>query len=112
MPVLTTRVRIPNTSRYVGPGPISEEDAELIDNDAVFEDLADEETGDNALETWTVPELKAYADHNEIDLDGATRKADIIAAIELWQEENDPADADDTNAGDGDNGHDGHTIVV
>ena len=34
------------------------------------------------LDSHTVSELKAYADENGIDLDGATKKADIIAAIE------------------------------
>ncbi|WP_280389307.1 Ish1 domain-containing protein [Nocardia wallacei] len=32
-------------------------------------------------ESWTVAELKAYADEHGIDLGEATKKADILAAI-------------------------------
>jgi hypothetical protein len=34
-------------------------------------------------EDWTNAEIKAYADANNIDLDGATKKSDMLAAIEL-----------------------------
>ena len=33
--------------------------------------------------SWTVAELKAYAEENSVDLGDATKKEDIVAAIEL-----------------------------
>jgi len=36
--------------------------------------------------SWKVDELKAYAESNSIDLDDATKKDDIVAAIELHLE--------------------------
>lgn len=36
--------------------------------------------------SWKVDELKAYADDNSIDLGDATKKDDVIAAIELHNE--------------------------
>jgi hypothetical protein len=41
-------------------------------------DLADDGT---PSESWTATKLKAYAAANDIDLAGATRKADILDAI-------------------------------
>lgn len=38
--------------------------------------------GEGSLEDMTVAELKAHAAENEIDLGDASKKADIIAAIE------------------------------
>ena len=41
-----------------------------------------EEAGSGAPdESWTVAELREYAKANDVDLDGATAKADILAAI-------------------------------
>lgn len=37
---------------------------------------------DGDLKSLTVPKLKAYAEKHDIDLDGATKKADILAKIE------------------------------
>jgi len=54
--------------------------------------LAEDETEDengvevpegDPNESWKVDELKAYAAERSIDLGDATRKADILAAIEL-----------------------------
>jgi hypothetical protein len=39
------------------------------------------------FDAMTVPELKAYAESKGIDLGDATRKADIVAAIELASED-------------------------
>ena len=39
------------------------------------------------LFSMTVKELRQYADDNEIDLEDATTKADIISAIQLAEEE-------------------------
>ncbi|MNI47654.1 hypothetical protein D3C73_1021850 [compost metagenome] len=36
---------------------------------------------DKPVDDMTLPELKAYAKLKDIDLDGATRKDDILAAI-------------------------------
>jgi len=51
----------------------------------------DEDDEESDLEGMTVAELREYAEENDIDLDGATRKDDIIAAIRLAEE----ADEDD-----------------
>ena len=37
--------------------------------------------GGHPTEQWTVPELKGYAEAHAIDLEGATKKADILAKI-------------------------------
>lgn len=47
--------------------------------------VADDE-GEKGLEDLTVNELKALAEDEKIDLGDATKKADIIAAIELARE--------------------------
>lgn len=47
----------------------------------------EEEEGPKGLDDLTVPELKALAEAETIDLGDATKKADIIAAIELAREE-------------------------
>jgi hypothetical protein len=44
------------------------------------------------LSTKTIPQLKTLADEENIDLDGATKKADIIAKIEAARASNDPID--------------------
>lgn len=41
----------------------------------------------DGFDGMTIPELKAYAESKGIDLGDATRKADIIAAIELASED-------------------------
>jgi hypothetical protein len=42
--------------------------------------------GEGGLDSLTVADLKALAEAEEIDLGDATKKADIIAAIELARE--------------------------
>jgi len=51
--------------------------------------------------SWKVDDLKAYAEENAIDLGTATKKADILTAIEAAasSEEDADADADDGEAG-------------
>lgn len=44
--------------------------------------VADEEPASRPSTDWKADELRAYAEKNGIDLDGATRKADMVAAIE------------------------------
>lgn len=51
---------------------------EPVETAAPLEDAAEELPNS----TWTVAELKAYAYENKIDLGTATKKADILAAIE------------------------------
>lgn len=50
--------------------------------------------------SWKVDELKAYAEENAIDLGDATKKADILTAIEAAasDEEDEDADADNGEA--------------
>jgi hypothetical protein len=59
------------------------------------------ETG---LKSMTVAELKAHAEQNGIDLGDATKKADIIAAIELADEDQPAEPADEDEAADEDGG--------
>lgn len=44
------------------------------------------------LKSKTIPQLKTLADEENIDLDGATKKVDIIAKIEAARVANDPID--------------------
>jgi hypothetical protein len=56
-------------------------------------------------ESWTATKLKAYAAANDIDLAGATRKADILDALAAAADpDNDPAEGDE----DGEDGE-GHS---
>lgn len=50
---------------------------------SIIEQLEQEETNEETdeLESMTVDELKEYATEAEVDLKGATKKADIILAI-------------------------------
>ncbi|MDO5502147.1 MAG: hypothetical protein Q4G67_03125 [Actinomycetia bacterium] len=43
--------------------------------------LGDEAAGDAPSESWTVAQLRAYADEHDVDLGEATRKADILDAL-------------------------------
>lgn len=63
--------------------PEQAEQAETPENqeDPAAEGEKEENTEPPALEEMTVAELKAYAAENSIDLGTATKKADIIAAI-------------------------------
>ncbi|MBD2760069.1 hypothetical protein IEE94_11175 [Yimella sp. cx-573] len=47
---------------------------------------SDPQGAPDGLDSLTVAELKAHADEHGIDLDGATKKADIVAAIETGQD--------------------------
>jgi len=65
-----------------------------------FEFVEAEGGDDNAvtdISKMTVPQLEQYAKDNNIDLGGATRKADIIKAIEAAQSEGGDDNADDEN---------------
>lgn len=63
--------------------------------DAIYEalDAQDEPTSEpqaEGIETRTIAELRQFAADNGIDLGDAKRKGDILAAIELAQEEPSP----------------------
>jgi hypothetical protein len=58
--------------------------AKLITNPKVW---AETDAEGEPSEAWTVAQLKAYADEHSIDLGDATKKADILAAIELADDE-------------------------
>lgn len=60
----------------VGPAP--EPEPEPANSADVFPEGAPEES-------WKVDELKAFADANGVDLGDATRKADILAALNAAQ---------------------------
>lgn len=64
------------------------EAGEAIEGD--FDDVNDEwfEEGEGGLSSLSVADLKALAADEAIDLGDATKKADIIAAIELGREKN------------------------
>jgi len=61
------------------------------DNAPIEESQTDEDGGDQDeevdLNSLTVAQLQDYAEENEIDLEDATKKADIIAAIQLSEED-------------------------
>lgn len=60
------------------------ETIEVADADKVPEDFeGDDHDEAPSLSKMTVDELKAFAEANSIDLGDATKKADIISAIEL-----------------------------
>ena len=49
--------------------------------------------------SWKVPELKAYAEEQGIDLGDATKKDDILAAIEAVGDESDDDESDESADG-------------
>lgn len=56
-----------------------------------FTPIGEEPSGEPGA-SWTVGELKAYAEENGIDLGGATKKDDIIAVISAHSETEDESD--------------------
>lgn len=50
---------------------------------------------DEPDESWTVPKLKKFAADNGIDLDGAKKKPEILAAIAAASDDSDDDDEDD-----------------
>ena len=71
----------PKEFTYIDVPPAAEENKEL---DASTEVIKDE---DVCLDNLTVEELKRFAADNGIDIGKASRKADIIAAIEAAGEQ-------------------------
>ncbi|MCU1640908.1 MAG: hypothetical protein JWN03_1183 [Nocardia sp.] len=80
-------VHTPHGTRVFGPGDVvPTEVAALITNPEVWADqpepepvqhVPDQEPGDS----WTLPQLREYAAREHIDLDAATKKADVLAVI-------------------------------
>ena len=64
------------------------------------EELPDETQGEEPLDKMTVAELKEYAKANEIDLDGAKTKAEILEAIKTAEVADDGEDEDAETADD------------
>ena len=75
---------------------------ELVE--ATADDNTDGEKNDNSgatdLDKMTVPQLKAYATEKGIDLEGASRKDDIIAKIAAAATADDNTDGEDDGAAD------------
>ncbi|MFI6368703.1 hypothetical protein ACIBG0_38980 [Nocardia sp. NPDC050630] len=66
-------------SHVFGPGDdVPADVAKRITNPDAWEPESD---NGEPSESWTVADLKAYAELHEIDLGDATKKADILAAI-------------------------------
>ena len=69
-------------------------------------DAAESEAADDLTPTdkWTNEKLEAYALEHKIDLDGATKKADLLAAIAVGKKIEDKGD------GDGPDTDEGHSV--
>ncbi|PSK96694.1 hypothetical protein CLV30_12576 [Haloactinopolyspora alba] len=63
-------------------------------------------TGEKPLDKLKVPELRAYAADQGIDLGDASKKADILAAIEAATEDSGANDAEDEDHEDDDESDD------
>ncbi len=74
-------------TNFMSPQPESKPAEVPFGNMIEPEDEEDEDDYEVVLSEMTVKELVEYADENDIDLDGATKKDDIIAAIEEAMEE-------------------------
>lgn len=73
-------------SRVYGPGDdVPADVAKRITNPAAWE--SDDQEDGEPSESWTLPELKAYAGQREIDLGDATKKADILAVIQAAEDD-------------------------
>lgn len=66
----------------IDPGKTGETDEDFAEE--WFEEVSE---GDTDLSKMTVAQLKAFAAASDIDLAGAAKKEDILAAIELALEE-------------------------
>ena len=76
---------------------LSEDEAKRIGRAyrSVDGDESSEQRSEVPNKSWKVDELKAYADEHEVDLGGATKKADILAVIELAAEDEAEGEDDD-----------------
>ncbi|MDF0543339.1 hypothetical protein PX699_13355 [Sphingobium sp. H39-3-25] len=71
------------TTIYIDAGATLTIDAEVA---SVYEGIVEGDATDDGLASHTVAELKAIAEAEGIDLGDATKKADIVSAIELARE--------------------------
>lgn len=77
---------------WAEPGQTIEIDDNQVADNGVHADFgAGESGGPKALDDHTVAELRGIADDEGIDLGDASKKADIVAAIELARETADEA---------------------
>ena len=74
---------------------------------------ASHEKSETPDSSWTVPELKAHAEAKSIDLDGAKKKPEILAAIAAFvppagadESDDDESDDDDESQSDDDDSKD------
>lgn len=69
-------------SHVFGPDDdVPAELAKLITNPAAWQAEPAEQDDDEPSDSWTVADLRAYAELHDIDLGDATKKADILKAI-------------------------------
>ncbi|WP_159840209.1 hypothetical protein [Nocardia sp. CY41] len=93
MKKLNTFVHVHNddgTSHVFGPNDtVPGWAVKKITNPGVWADEpdAEPELEGEPSESWTVAQLQAFAKSNDIDLGDATKKADILAAIQLATEQ-------------------------
>lgn len=86
---------------------VSKEVAERLGSEWVSESAgAAREKSETPDTTWTVPELKAHAEAKSIDLDGAKKKPEILAAIAAFVPPADADEPDDDESDDDESGSD------
>jgi len=82
---------------------VSKEVAERLGSEWVSESAgASHEKSATPDASWTVKDLKAHAESNSIDLDGASKKPEILAAIAAFVPPADADGSDDDESGDDD----------
>lgn len=86
------QVKFVNTAKYAGvrypahtPFEVDDNDVESLVAQGAIVTVPPEKKG-KAVDDMNVNELKAYAKEHEIDISGAEKKADIIAAIKAAKE--------------------------
>lgn len=76
-----------------GHAVITVSDVKVVDRDG---DDKEEETKPLPYNEWSYNDLRAFAKVNDIDLAGATKKDEIVAAIEVWRLAHADASEDET----------------
>ena len=66
----------------------------------LFGSSSSTERSESPDKSWKVAELKAYAESNSIDLGDATKKDDIVAAIELHNEAGEDDESEESDDSD------------
>ena len=65
---------------FIVPDAVAEEYYRMLEGDTEPIEIVDTEGSPD--ESWKVADIKAWAESHEVDLGGATKKADILAAIQ------------------------------